>query len=300
MKKRKRFVIITFIILVIGSVYIYNKSRPQLTTTEKKIYNLYKSEESLEVSNIENLKDTPNFSLMSFNIHKGMDSDNRYSLDEIKRFIEKSDVDIICLQEVPYSHDIIIKSNNEYESEYVSNVTTDIMPIGLSTFSKYPLVESNHILLPSYGEQRGALHTVYKIGDDLVNVINTHLGLSTKERIKQINAILDYTKDLEGEVILAGDFNQAPLDIENFRDTGKYHGYDKRSTYMGIDVRIDYIFMTTDDIYSTNYRHIDTDMSDHYPIVTEIKYKPKAIKSEERVDIWKLNSMQRKMAKARD
>ncbi len=193
-----------------------------------------------------------------------------------------------------YSQDILLRKDNQYKSQYVSNVNTEITPTGLSTYSKYPLIESNHILLPSKGEQRGALHTVYRVNGERLNVINVHLGLNRKERVQQVREIVNYMGDLSGEVVIAGDFNQAPLAMNRLRDVGKYHGYEDISTFMPIDVRIDYIFITTDNIYSTTYNQIDIDLSDHYPIVAKIKYKPREIKYSKSNEELQLNNIVRR------
>ncbi|MGL5316574.1 MAG: endonuclease/exonuclease/phosphatase family protein, partial [Peptostreptococcaceae bacterium] len=99
--------------------------------------------------------------------------------------------------------------------------------------------------------------------------------LDKKERIKQVEEIKNYVKKLDGDVIIAGDFNQDPLEIDGFTDVGKYHGYSEKNTFMPRDVRIDYIFMSNDEIYSTTYNNLtDINLSDHYPIMANIKYKP--------------------------
>lgn len=254
-------------------LFTIEKSNQPLTGADKKIYNIYK-EEAVS-NNIESIKDTPKISIMSYNIHRGKDFEDKYSIEEIINYLEESDADIICLQEVLFSHHQLLRGLGNYESQFVANIDIPIASTGLATYSKYPIIESNHITLTSKTEPRGALHTVYNINNKIVNVINVHLGLDRKERIKQVNELLDYSKDLEGEVIIAGDFNQDPLEISSFRDVGKYHGYNDKNTFMAKDVRIDYLFMTTEYMYSTGYEIKDIKFSDHYPIIANIKYKPK-------------------------
>lgn len=131
------------------------------------------------------------------------------------------------------------------------------------------------MLLTSKKEQRGFLHTSYKIEGKLINIINVHLGLDKSERAIQISEIVSYIDSLKGETILVGDFNEKYIELENFTDTGKYHGYENNPTFEALDTRIDYIFITTDSIYSTTYNVLKTDLSDHYPIMANIRYKPK-------------------------
>ena len=275
MNKRIKILLYIFNIAIVMCVVLFTieKSNNPLTGAHKKIYNIYK-EEAVS-NNLESVKDTAKISIMSYNIHRGKDFEDRYSIEEIINYLEESDADIICLQEVLFSHHQLLRELGNYESQFVANIDIPIASTGLATYSKYPIVESNHITLTSKTEQRGALHTVYNINDKLVNVINVHLGLDRKERVKQVKELLEYSKDLEGEVIITGDFNQDPLKIEGFRDVGKYHGYDNKNTFIPKDVRIDYLFMTTEDMYSTGYEIEDVKYSDHYPIIANIKYKPK-------------------------
>lgn len=275
--KQKIILVILHVILVVSIfLFIQEKSSKQFQGSEKKIYNIYKLEDKAVSTNMENLSNTKIISLMSYNIHRGKDYEDKYTLEEIINFIEESNADIICLQEVLFSQHTLIREHGNYKSQFVTNIDIPIAATGLATYSKYSVIESNHIVLTSKTEQRGGLHTVYKIDGKLLNVINVHLGLDKKERIKQVEEIKNYVKKLEGEVIIAGDFNQDPLEIDGFIDIGKYHGYDEKNTFMPIDVRIDYIFMTNDEIYSTTYNNLtDINLSDHYPIMANIKYKPK-------------------------
>lgn len=274
MNKKCKISLILIFIIVTTSIIIYrfNISNPILYDSHNKIYNLFRNQDA--VINSKSLKDTPSFSIMSYNIHRGKDYQNKYSMEEIINYLRESDIDIICLQEVLLSNHQLLREIGNYNAQFVANIQVPIVSTGLATYSKYPVIESNHIILSSKSEPRGALHTVYNINNKLVNVINVHLGLSKQERIDQVRELTQYSKMLEGEVIIVGDFNQSPLEIEQFRDVGKYHGYYKKNTFIPNNVRIDYIFMTTDYMYSINYDIIDIKLSDHYPITTHIRYKP--------------------------
>lgn len=272
-KKLKILLVFLCIIIAVNiTIFIANKSNTLLNGSQKKIYNLFK-EDDISI-NIKSLKDTPSFSIMSYNIHRGKDYQNKYSMEEIMNYLRESDIDIICLQEVLLSNHQLLRELGNYHSQFVANIQIPIVSTGLATYSKYPVIESNHIILTSKTEPRGALHTVYNINNKLINVINVHLGLDRKERIKQVKELIQYSKILDGDVIIVGDFNQDPLSLECFRDVGKYHGYSNKKTFIPRKVRIDYIFMTTNNIYSTNYDNVNIKLSDHYPITTDIKYKP--------------------------
>lgn len=287
MNKKKNILIIVIFMLTVFSilVLIKHESDKQLKGAEKKIYQIYKEDEKSVSSNFESLNDTTEISVMSYNIHRGKDYEDKYTIEEMINFIKESDTDIICLQEVLFSHHTLIRESGGYKSQYVANIDIPIASTGVATYSKYPIIESNHIVLSSKTEPRGALHTAYRINNKIVNVINVHLGLDKREREIQIKELLEYCSSLQGEVILAGDFNQKTVDLEGFRDVGMYHGYESKGTFIPKEVRIDYIFMTTKEIYSTRYSILNTKLSDHYPIVTNIKYKPELLESDEESNI---------------
>lgn len=283
MNKRKNIILILIAIIAIVStiILVEYESSKQLKGAEKRIYNIFKEEEKSVSTNFESFSETTEISVMSYNIHRGKDFEDKYTLEEIVNYLKESDADIICLQEVLFAHHTLIRESGGYKSQYVANIDIPIASTGVATYSKYPIIESNHIMLSSKTEQRGALHTVYKINDKLVNVINLHLGLDKKEREKQLSEIEEYCSNLEGEVIIAGDFNQKSVEIDNFRDIGKYHGYGDRETFFPLESRIDYIFMTTKNMYSSTYNILYTKISDHYPILAKIKYKPDKIKDDD-------------------
>ncbi|MEF9990846.1 MAG: endonuclease/exonuclease/phosphatase family protein [Romboutsia sp.] len=272
--KKTIIIILTIIVAIATTIFMKYISTKKLSLYERKIYNLYKSEDMSISSKSDKLTDVTSLKILSYNIHRGKDQKGNYTLDEISKFLNESDADIICLQEVLSSQHTLIRESGKYKSQFVANIEIPIASTGLGTYSKYPILESNHIKLSSKDEQRGALHTVYRIDGQLINVINVHLGLDKKERRKQIEEVLEYTKNLEGEIILVGDFNETTVEIEELRDVGKYHGYKNNGTFISTNSRIDYIFMTTEDVYSIGYKIIDTYLSDHYPIMATIRYKP--------------------------
>lgn len=261
-------ILITLFAIIIGHRIIYKQTNLnwQVNYNINKFKNLNKKEND-KILKKKNLK------IMSYNIHRAKNSNNQHRLDDIIIFLSEKDADIICLQEVTSSQYEKIREMIKSSGKFVSNAKRIIISDGLATYSKYPIVESNHVLLTSKNEQRGFLHTSYKIDGKLINVINVHLGLDQSERAIQISEILSYIDTLKGETILVGDFNEKYIRLENFIDTGKYHGYMNNATFEALDTRIDYIFITTNSIYSTTYDVLKTDLSDHYPIMANIRYK---------------------------
>lgn len=263
------------ILVILLSIIIgYKIINKQISINYQVNYNINKVE-NLDTEKYRKILNNKNLKIISYNIHRAKNSDNQNRLNDIIIFLSEKNADIICLQEVTSSQHNKIREMIKTSGKFVANAKRVIMLDGLATYSKYPIVESNHVLLTSKKEQRGFLHTSYKIEGKLINVINVHLGLDKSERTIQISEILSYIDNLKGETILVGDFNEKYIKLENFTDTGKYHGYENNPTFEALDTRIDYIFITTDSIYSTTYDVLKTDLSDHYPIMANIRYKPK-------------------------
>lgn len=278
MKLTKRIVFILFSIVLIN-IFICIKQDQKfkyLDTKQMKIYNLYK-DDLVPSLNSKNIQESTDMKIMSFNIHKGRNEKNKYTLDSTIKLIKENNADIVCLQEVLGFQDAKIKKHLENNSQFIVNQRDNLFSHGLAIYSKYPIVESNQILLTSNGEQRGLLHVTFYINNKYVNVINAHLAINTDERKVQIEEMMNYINGLDGEVILAGDFNQTNLELNKLVDVGKYHGYVNSKTFIPIDSRIDHIFIKKGEIYSSTYNIIDSKLSDHYPITANIKYKPQLI-----------------------
>lgn len=263
------------ILVILLSITIgYKIINKQISIDYQVNYDINKIE-NLDTEKDGKILNNKNLKIISYNIHRAKNSDNQNRLNDIIIFLNEQNADIVCLQEVTSSQHNTIREMTNTSGKFVANAKRAIISDGLATYSKYPIVESNHVLLTSKKEQRGFLHTSYKIEGKLINIINVHLGLDKSERAIQISEIVSYIDSLKGETILVGDFNEKYIELENFTDTGKYHGYENNPTFEALDTRIDYIFITTDSIYSTTYNVLKTDLSDHYPIMANIRYKPK-------------------------
>lgn len=271
-KKSIILYIILILIILFATTTAHRIINKQTSINWQVNYNINKFK-NLDIKKDKKILKNKNLKIMSYNIHRAKDSNNQHRLNDIIIFLSEKNADIVCLQEVTSNQHEKIREMIKTSGKFVANAKRIIISDGLATYSKYPIVESNHVLLTSKNEQRGFLHTSYKIDGKLINVINVHLGLDKSEREIQISEILSYIDTLKGETILVGDFNEKCIKLENFTDTGKYHGYENNPTFEALDTRIDYIFITTDSIYSTTYDVLKTDLSDHYPIMANIRYK---------------------------
>ncbi len=167
------------------------------------------------------------FGLLSYNIHKGFNlTKTQYTLDLIKKSIQESGADILCLQEVcgPNHHPVKeqlhpIHTQFEFLADgvwphyaYGKNAVYVQGHHGNAILSKFP-IESFHNLDISTNalEKRGLLHakiTWPQVGS--LHVMTAHLNLLHSGRMKQCSHIAEYIQDSVGpkdHLVLAGDFN---------------------------------------------------------------------------------------------
>lgn len=169
------------------------------------------------------------FVVTTYNIHKGMSPLNRFvKLQGMGEALKVLHSDILCLQEVQGQNLKRALKYNEYPNEsqyewfgeylqignnvnYGANVHYNYGHHGNAVLSRYPL-DPKHNVNVSVGrlEKRGVLHCEVIIDDIPIVVLNAHLNLLHKDRIKQYQAIIDYVGDCvdrKKPLILAGDFN---------------------------------------------------------------------------------------------
>lgn len=141
--------------------------------------------------------------IVTYNIHKGMDKNNKITLFKIIKYLKSLDADVICLQEVLYFQYKIIKIFLSMDGIFAMNVNRKNLKFGVCTFFNGKLLEDKHILLSSKKEQRGFLYINEKLSEgNEINIINTHLGLDNLEREQQINEILEFSNSLLDNIIL--------------------------------------------------------------------------------------------------
>lgn len=249
--------------------------------------------------------------VLNWNIHHGTGMDGRYDLRRIADLIERSDADLVGIQEV--DKHLASRSDCDDQPErlaellnmhvdYAANITNyessctkqSRYGTAILTKRKYPILNSEHYLLPSpqvedgaYNEPRGLQETTVKIHDDEVRFYTTHLDHMFKERrTAQVKAILDITDDVSQPQIITGDFNAVPdadpitTMIGEYTDIFTAIGNGDSNTYPAIytdsapEQRIDYVF-TNDDRISVTDAGIDEEtlVSDHLPTFATIQLR---------------------------
>jgi len=205
--------------------------------------------------------------------------------DIISKFLSESDADIVGLQEVvpndPKRNIIGFMEKLGYQYIVAPVLTIrDGRIMSNAIFSKYPIISSETYSL-SEEKSRNALRTSIKIGDKTLHVFCTHL-LHTHQQPSEIQELQveNLIKVLPKEkIILMGDFNATPESnsfkkinkiLVNTDSTNKptwsvYPEGCSECKLRGLDVRLDYIF-TTSDIKLKKSEVYQSKGSDHLPI----------------------------------
>lgn len=204
--------------------------------------------------------------MVTYNIHKGMDGNDKITLNKISKYLKELDCDVICLQEVLYPQFAKLKLDLKMDGVFAMNVNKPSLMYGICTFAKNEIQYHTHVFLTSKKEQRGFLYTNVFSKQGKFNIINTHLGLDQEERKIQISEILDYKQTIVGKNIICGDFNEKNININTFSDAAVITKNNNLCTFEKSNARIDYIFSDYN-IIIENYKVEKIYYSDHYPVI---------------------------------
>lgn len=184
--------------------------------------------------------------------------------------------------------------------------------IGFAIFSKYPIENRGEIRF-SNSPGNGSIFADLRIQNQLVRVYNIHLQsisfekedymyidkvkemdtkvapskrilhmlkMAFRKRSRQVDVMKAHMSACQTPFILAGDFNDTPASYavtkmadslhNSFEEKGRGFG----KTYNGKfpNFQIDYI-LATKDMDVENYRVIETKLSDHYPVRSDLRLK---------------------------
>ena len=157
----------------------------------------------------------------TYNIHKCVGIDRKYSPERIVDVIRELDADIVALQEVLCHSQL---HRRDHQAEFIAeelgmeyrlgeNRQLNGGNYGNAVLSRFPIGshENYDISVKKY-EPRGCLRTDISINGRSVHFINVHMGTSFFERRKQVHKmlaehVLDHP-EFVGNRIVAGDFNE--------------------------------------------------------------------------------------------
>jgi endonuclease/exonuclease/phosphatase family metal-dependent hydrolase len=164
--------------------------------------------------------------ILSYNIHRAIGVDRRFRLDRVANILAHHDADIALLQEVdsgaPRSREMDLASELASLLEYPyyavgHNVDLRKGRYGNATLSRYPIVRERNIdLTVESRKRRGCQHTTIEIEriaghTHVLEVFNLHLGLSARERTRQLGLLVRSQEFVALQhslpCIVGGDFN---------------------------------------------------------------------------------------------
>jgi endonuclease/exonuclease/phosphatase family metal-dependent hydrolase len=211
------------------------------------------------------------------------------------------DADIYCLQELS-----IVDGNNEFDiikeslnlNGFLGVTETDHGGQGNAILTKHPIISSNSQLIKDPKEPRQHfsdegriyLESNIEINDSVLTVGTTHMSYTDRFeenelKRKESQKLLDILEDHSSSYIFTGDLNATEesklvKSLEsNFMHAGPSYSEKTWTTkdfdYNGFNVsdleyRLDFVF-TTRDLKVINSTIVNTDYSDHLPILVEIE-----------------------------
>lgn len=231
---------------------------------------------------------------MTYNIHVGIGMDKKLDLRRIADVINQEKPDLVGLQEVDRGVqrtgriDEIAELSKLTRMDYAFafNLAYQGGQYGVAILSRFSIRATEHRLYKNLreAERRGFIRAEVKIHGRIVNFVTTHLDYQHDDgRLFEAQQMLAALKDVNGPLIVVGDFNDEPtgetykLMRQQFDDawipgrgsgTGFTYPTDKPAK------RIDYIFMrSADPIKSRRAWIVNSLASDHLPVVADLELR---------------------------
>jgi endonuclease/exonuclease/phosphatase family metal-dependent hydrolase len=168
--------------------------------------------------------------VMTYNVHSCRGMDGKLSVERIARVIAHYEPDVVALQELDVrrrrtgeiDQAQVIANILEMEFHFHPALILEEERYGDAVLSRYPMRLIKAGGLPGlrrapYREPRGALWVAISVEGRDIQLINTHLGLSRRERRLQADALLGPEwlahQECQSPMILCGDFNALPGSI---------------------------------------------------------------------------------------
>ncbi len=164
--------------------------------------------------------------IVSYNIHRAIGLDRRFRLDRIAKILEHLQPDVALLQEVDAGAPRSRELDLAYElaqlldfPHYAVGHNVDLRKgrYGNATLSRFPILRERNIdLTIDSRKRRGCQHTSIEVEKQpghphIVEVFNLHLGLSARERARQVGLLVrsgEFSSLDRGHAcLIGGDFN---------------------------------------------------------------------------------------------
>ena len=224
---------------------------------------------------------TSSFRVATYNIHYGYDTYWHLSLEDQARTIEESGAGVVMLQEVDTGRPTSYMIDNALWLARRLGMREVYLPTmehltGIALLSRYPILDSDTLLLPSELEQTGIIWAELDIDGEPIHAFAIWMGLEPEERARQLDAALPFLEAHPGPAVFGGDFNSRPdspvyarIDSAGFEDAFITLGLASPPTDPSINPtkRIDFVWLR--DLAPYDARVLDSTASDHRLVVVE-------------------------------
>ncbi len=233
--------------------------------------------------------------ILSYNVHSCVGTDRKLDPARVADVIAALEPDVIGLQEVDVGRSRtggidqaqVLASLLRMDYHFHPALTLEEERYGDAILTTLPARMVKADVLPSHGEQRGALCIEVNVGEHVVQVVNTHLGLRSRDRRVQINALLgsDWLAHPEWQAkprILIGDLNSTPLTrtykrvASAYRDAHAAAHQSPKATFPSRFplLRLDHVFLS-EQVRAVEARVVSTPLSrlasDHLPLLVTVE-----------------------------
>jgi endonuclease/exonuclease/phosphatase family metal-dependent hydrolase len=218
----------------------------------------------------------------TYNMHYGYDDAWHLTLEAEARAIEAAGADVVALQEVDTGRPTSYMADDALWLARRLGMREVYLPCverltGIALLSRYPILQSKGLLLPSELEQTGILWASLDVSGRSVNAFATWMGLEPGERARQLDAALPFMAGHPGPATYGGDFNSTPDSPEysriaaaGFVDPFPALGLGSPFTDPAInpDKRIDFVWLR--DLTPTAAEVSEALASDHRLVVVQV------------------------------
>lgn len=237
------------------------------------------------------------FRIATYNIHKCVGIDRKYSPERIAEVLNEIDADVIALQEV-LCHSVA-HHRRDHQAEFLAEeLEMDFRlgenrlhkggEYGNAVLSRLKIGDhKNHDITVKNYEPRGCLRTEIEIDSDRsIQLFNVHMGTSFLERRQQVHKLTaEHVLDapmIGARRIVAGDFNEWTSGITTRLLKSRFKAVDAKThlgrtrTFPGILplVHLDHIYFDNEFSLVNAFVHRSKAAlraSDHLPIVAEFE-----------------------------
>lgn len=161
------------------------------------------------------------FTLMNWNIHRGVGMDGKLDLPRIAAIIREQKPDAVLLQEVDHGTKRSggVKQADElakllgWQVYFGKAIDLQGGGYGQAILSPHPLKNARVYRLSEEGEARIAVAAELSVDDKEMTVIGVHLdAYDAERRLREAKALVAQLKGQAAHVFVAGDWNEQPAD----------------------------------------------------------------------------------------